>query len=285
MILHRLTFSYRHRILIEKLTIQSPFRYEAIFQNEGCFVYVSGAGIQLHSAEDKVLVKQEEAVLLKCGTYFVDFLKRSEEEVVEVFAIHLYQEVLQELYKRELPELIKQRIQGARIQKMIPDHTIAKFIESLDFYFQHPSLVNDDLLELKIKELMLLLIQSNNAASVLQLLEDLFTPSVVHIKDVVHLHLFSNLSVEELARLCNMSLSAFKRAFKKIFNDTPAQYINAERIKKAAELLKTSDLSISDIAYETGFNDPAYFARLFKHKTGFAPTDFRQQHALNQKSF
>ena len=188
------------------------------------------------------------------------------------------------MYQREFPTLINQRVKGSKIQKIFPENTISKFIENLEFYFQNPTLVNDDLLELKIKELILLLIQTKNAEPIVQLLSDLFTPKVVNIKETVNLHLFSSLSVEELAKLCNLSLSSFKREFKKIFNDTPSNFINTERLKKAVELLKVSDFTISDIAYDTGFNDPSYFARLFKDKMGMSPSTFRKKHGLNQKS-
>jgi len=116
------------------------------------------------------------------------------------------------------------------------------------------------------------------------LLSDLFTPRVVNIKETVYVHLFSSLSVEELAKLCNLSLSSFKREFKKIFNDTPSNFMNTERVKKAVELLKVSDFTISDIAYETGFNDPSYFARLFKNKMGVSPSTFQEKYRMNQKS-
>jgi len=281
MILKRQTFEHQNRILIERVTIIPPYRYEGIFQNEGCFIYIAGANSKFHSSDQIEVTKSEEAVLLKCGTYFVDWLRKSETDKVEVIAIHLYPNLLNKLYQREFPALIHQRVKGSKIQKIIPENTISKFIENLEFYFQNPTLVNDDLLELKIKELILLLIQTKNAEPILQLLSDLFTPRVVNIKETVNLYLFSSLSVEELAKLCNLSLSSFKREFKKIFNDTPSNFINTERLKKAVELLKVSDFTISDIAYETGFNDPSYFARLFKDKIGISPSTFQKKHGLN----
>ena len=277
MIKNRQVFEYQNQILIEKVTIKPPFRYEAIFQNEGCFIYVTGASSKIQSSEENFNIKNKEAVLFKCGTYFVDWLKNSENCTVEVIAVHLYPSILKKLYHQELPQLIKHQNSTTRAQKIVPDNTISKFIDNLNFYFQTPSLVNDDLLELKIKELILLLIQTNNAESVLQLLETLFTPRVVKLKDIVNKHLYSSFSIEELAKLCNLSLSSFKREFKKVFNDTPANYINSKKIKKATELLKLSDLSINDIAYEIGFNDPSYFTRIFKNKTDYSPTAFRKK--------
>ena len=101
---------------------------------------------------------------------------------------------------------------------------IAKFIESLEFYFENPALVNNDLLELKIKELILLLVQSKNVDSILELITDLYSSKTVNLKKIIDLHLYSNLSVEDLAKLSNLSVSSFKREFKKEFNDSPNNF-------------------------------------------------------------
>jgi transcriptional regulator GlxA family with amidase domain len=47
------------------------------------------------------------------------------------------------------------------------------------------------------------------------------------------------------------------------------------RLKKARELLETSNLSISESAYQVGFNDPAWFSRVFKEEFGVSPTEAR----------
>lgn len=62
----------------------------------------------------------------------------------------------------------------------VSDDPITKFIESLDFYFENPSLVNEDLLEFKIKELILLFVQTKNVESVLELVSDLYSTRMVN---------------------------------------------------------------------------------------------------------
>jgi AraC-like DNA-binding protein len=157
---------------------------------------------------------------------------------------------------------------------------ISRFIDSLDFYFSNPTLVNNDLIELKIKELILLLVQTKNITSILELVADLYSAKSVHLKNIIELHLYSNLSIEELAKLSNLSISSFKRQFKKEFNDSPNNYIITKKIEKAKELLSITDIPISEIAYEIGFNDPLYFTRLFKNKTGTSPTSYRLKKTL-----
>jgi len=275
MILARQTFEYQHKTIIEKVTFKTPFKHEGIFQNEGCFVYFKEAGAKLLSSEDNMELKNKEAVLLKCGTYFLDILKDTEKDKVEVIAVHLYPDILKKLYLKELPALIKKR-NFTKESRVIPSTgIITKFIESLEFYFENPILVNEDLLELKIKELILLLIQSKNVESIFELITDLYSAKTIDLKEVIALHLFSNLSIDELAKLSNLSLSSFKREFKKEFNDSPKNYIISKKIEKAKELLQVSEMHINEIAYEVGFNDPLYFTRLFKKRVGTSPSAYR----------
>jgi len=280
MITSRSTFDYQGQVLIEKVKILPPFRYEAIFQNTGCFIYFKEKGPKLFSSEVNVKLKGNEAVLLKCGNHFVDLLRETKDNQIEVIVFHLFPDVLKKLYTGDLPKIIEKQSRSKSSQVIVSSNVIAKFIESLEFYFQNPSLVNDDLLELKIKELILLLIQSKNIDSILELVADLYFTNTIQIREVIELHLFSNLKLEELAKLCNLSLSSFKREFKKEFDDSPTNYINNRRLDKAKELLDITDLPISEIAYETGFKDSLYFTRLFKNKIGVPPTTYRKENSI-----
>ncbi len=277
MIISRYNFKYQDKVLIEKIKILPPFRYEAIFQNSGCFVYFKEQGTKLISSEANAKLKSNEAVLLKCGSHFVDWLKETNDNQIEVIAIHLYPEVLKKLYTGDLPAIVKKQSNNKSSQVVVSSDVIAKFIDSLEFYFQNPSLVNDDLLELKIKELILLLVQSKNINSILELIAGLYSSKTVQLKEVIELHLFSNLKLEELAKLCNLSLSTFKREFKKEFEDSPTNYINDKRLERAKELLSITDLPIREIAYELGFHDSLYFTRLFKKKIGIPPSAYRSE--------
>lgn len=202
-------------------------------------------------------------------------MKGMDNKPIEVIAVHLFPDLLKKLYAKELPELIKKREYNKETQVIQSDHVVAKFIESIEFYFKNPSFVNEDLLELKIKELILLLLQTKNVNSILELVTDLYSTKTVSIRKIIDLHLTSNLTAEELATLCGLSLSSFKRAFKKEFDDTPKNYINHQRIERAKELLNISDLHINEIAYDLGFNDALYFTRLFKNKTGMSPSTYK----------
>lgn len=270
-------FKYKDFTIIEKMKVSKPLKYEAIFQNKGCFIYFKNGNTKLLSSEHNKEIRGKEAVLLKCGSNFLEILQKNNNEELETIVIHLFPELLKEIYKNEIPTAIVKRTNSKQSLKISSNDLITKFIDSLEFYFDNPALVNNDLLELKVKELLLLLIQTNYIDSVQELISDLYNTKTIKLTEVIALHTFSNLSVNDLAKLCNMSLSSFKRAFKDFFNDSPNNYINTKKINKAIELLQASELNIGEIAYEVGFNDPLYFTRLFKKRTGLSPSEFRLQ--------
>lgn len=270
-------FEYKNKILIERAFVKPPLKHERIFQNQGCFMYIKNSDVNFHSSQEKLKILSKEAILFQCDSFFVEFLSTRAEEEVEVIAIHLYPDILKQIYANELPNTIIEDSLNTKSKKIVDSQMISKFIESLDFYFDNPNLVNDDLLELKIKELVLLLIQSNNIESVLELIKNLYSSKLTNFKDIIALHTYSNLGMEDFAKLCQMSLSTFKREFKKEFDTTPLKYFTGKRIKKAESLLRNGEMTISEIAFETGYNDPQYFARTFKKNKGITPTEFRTQ--------
>lgn len=280
MITARRTFKYQGQVLIEKMTIKAPFNYEAIFQERGCFIYFKEVGPKLLSADNNIQLQGNEAVLLKCGSHFVELLNNADEDKVEVLVVHFFPEILKKLYANELREIINRQKNSNSSGVVVSSDVLSKFIESLEFYFQNPTLVNNDLLELKIKELVLLLIQSKNIDSITELIADLYSSNSTSIREVVELHLFSNLKVSQLAKLSNLSLSSFKRSFKKEYNNSPTNYINNRRVEKAKELLMFTEMSIGDIAFEIGLQDSLYFTRLFKSKTGIPPSKYRSEKLL-----
>lgn len=80
--------------------------------------------------------------------------------------------------------------------------------------------------------------------------------------------------VEDIAEEFNMSRANFYRKIRGVLNLTPNEYIRAERLKKAAQLLKEKSYKVNEICYMVGFNSPSYFSKCFQQQFGVAPKDF-----------
>ena len=89
-------------------------------------------------------------------------------------------------------------------------------------------------------------------------------------------HYTQSITLDELADCCNVSKQQLTRYFKKSFDDTPINYVIKYKIAKAKELLfKHPQLTVTEIAYELGFNDQHYFSRIFKRITGESPSHYK----------
>lgn len=82
-------------------------------------------------------------------------------------------------------------------------------------------------------------------------------------------------SVDDMAAAAAVSRSSLNRKMKSIVGVTPADFIREARVKRACALLKSTDTTVSDIAYQCGFTDPKYFSRVFRQSTGMPPSDYR----------
>jgi len=82
-------------------------------------------------------------------------------------------------------------------------------------------------------------------------------------------------TVQYVAGILNISAKYLNSMLKQLTGQTTQQHIHEKLIEKAKERLSTTDLSISEIAYELGFEHPQSFSKLFKLKTNLSPLDFR----------
>ena len=87
----------------------------------------------------------------------------------------------------------------------------------------------------------------------------------------------TQLSVEFLSRQVGMSRSSLYRKILEITGETPVEYIRSFKLEKAAMLLEKSDLTVAEVAYQTGFTTPNYFARAFKAKFNILPSEYIAQ--------
>jgi AraC-like DNA-binding protein len=84
-------------------------------------------------------------------------------------------------------------------------------------------------------------------------------------------------SVDDLARSTGTGRTNFYKKVKGLTGHSPNEYIRIIRMKKAAELLTTTNLNISEISYKVGFNSPLYFGKCFKEQFGKSPSQFQKE--------
>ncbi|WP_029596759.1 helix-turn-helix domain-containing protein [Flavobacterium sp. ACAM 123] len=225
---------------------------------------------QVHFANTSIAVNNRQSLLLKKGNwlwtelldteviYFCTLFFFSEKKLVD-FLSKYTNDV--KPYKEEVPYFVIEN-----------DDYIAAFINSLSSTTFSNHSYSDALLVLKFEEIMLYLL--NKYGNEFEYyLHSLVSKGVSPFKNIVESNVHSNLKLEEIAFLCNMSLSTFKRHFTSEYNEAPGKWLQDKRLQKAKELLQAGELKASDIYLDVGYNNLSNFSVAFKNKFGISPTE------------
>ena len=115
-----------------------------------------------------------------------------------------------------------------------------------------------------------------NASGVTLIVQGQDTDRIDAIYKYVRDHFTGTIQLEEISSEVNMTVPSFCRYFKKVTNKTFTEFVNEFRIVHACKLLSEERHSISEVCFESGFNNFSHFNRLFKEKTGKSPNAYRK---------
>ncbi|MBO4387347.1 MAG: helix-turn-helix transcriptional regulator [Treponema sp.] len=100
------------------------------------------------------------------------------------------------------------------------------------------------------------------------------------IQAYVELHCGEKISVSDLAKNANMSVSNFNRLFTKEVGLSPKNYLNGVRLNKSLNLLRRNDFSVSEIAGQCGFSSLSHFSAAFHKEYNMSPSDYREKYQV-----
>lgn len=95
------------------------------------------------------------------------------------------------------------------------------------------------------------------------------------LREVMETHFKEPLRLSDYARLCGRSLASFKRDFSKEYGESPGEWLVSNRLDYAADLLRSSDLSVTEVCFESGFGDLSNFIRAFGRHFDKTPKQFQ----------
>jgi AraC family transcriptional regulator len=96
------------------------------------------------------------------------------------------------------------------------------------------------------------------------------------IKELVHVKMEDDLSLDEMAESVGLSTAHFARMFRKSTGETPHQFVLRQRLERAKAMLRAPDARVLDVAVACGFKTQQHFAQVFRDVCGVSPTDYRQ---------
>ena len=257
----------------------------SLWWHNNFFSYAMAGEMVLKTLREEYIFKAGDCIFAKKGSI--------------VSARHLIQEDFCELRVFVPDDFIKSVFQKYKIplielgthQKndtLIPlavDDVLEIYFHSLLIYFRQFTPPPPSLLKIKFEELMVNILSNNTHRPLKCFFSELCRSAKPSIKELMEANFIKNLSLDEFARLCGRSLSAFKEEFKNIFQTTPGKWLLEKRLEYSHYLLETTDSNIDEVCFISGFENISHFIRVFKSKYGLPPGKFKIQKNLQQKHF
>lgn len=258
--------------ILEKRLTESLFDREGYISNHVIGILLSGQQQITTYEEQKIIINPGEILFIPRGLYHVTDLI-SEKGMFHSLLFYFGDELIQEflstvrvgkINKTAIPEFLK--------LGTIP--VIQQFADSLIQIYQKQGLKNKSFLDLKILELLHLINDLATEQAFTEFLFQLTLPKKRNIKTFIENNFDKPLNIEDYAYLTGRSVSTFRRDFKEQFQTTPKKWLKEKRIKKAVQLLDSTSVSVTEVAYEVGYENISYFIKEFKGLVGLTPKQY-----------
>ena len=240
------------------------------FLQQHLLYVVLGGRVTLSCGNQTFVVNKNEMILLK-KSQSVSYIKEGNNEtgLFESMLFALQDNLIKDFLTSQNVQIPPMKGEyTAKVSQM--SDTLIAYCKSLSPYFDNPSQINEGLLRLKVMELLYNVMDCSK--NIFRQILQLRNPVKTDIHRIVEQNYTSPVSLEDLAYLSGRSLSSFKRDFQQIYNTTPAKYIREKRLQKAKELLQSTAMPVSEVAYSLGFENPTHFTHVFKDYFGTAPS-------------
>lgn len=233
------------------------------------FSFLQKGKKQVHFADSSVAVNSRQSLLIKKGNcLWSELLENDGTYYCKLF---FFSERRLRAFLKKHSQLLPNEAETPSYFVIENDDFIHSYLNTLSTVVDAPTIFVENLLSVKFEELMLYLINKYGQAFE-GYLQSLISKEDSILKDVVENNMYSNLKVDEIAFLCHMSLSTFKRKFVKEYNMSPGKWLKDKRLRRAKDLIEHTGVKPSDIYLDFGYNNLSNFSAAFKNKFGKSPT-------------
>lgn len=246
-----------------------------MFLEDHMLLFVLRGRYLLEFGNHSYLVKEQEMLLIHKSTVvsYEKFGDERSDDLLDYMMFFLKDDLLNEFIKTtNLQSTFPYKVTPISVYPM--NERMTGYIESLKPILKDSEKIQEGLIKLKLLELLYGVAYT----------DEKFLYQFLHLKNierksisqVVEENIFNPVAIDDLAYLSGRSLSTFKREFKEIYNSTPLKWIRNRRLDKARELLLHTPLSITEICFSSGFENPAHFSKVFKERYGVSPSKYKQ---------
>jgi len=240
------------------------------------FSFLEEGSKQIVTGRDTVYFDKKEFALITAGRCFMSE-KVSGNDKYSCILLFFDNNLLQDFFETQkniTQDFIRRKKLNQKEILLFPNDEFTKsYIRSLRYLHNK----SEDLAKVKTTEILLYLMETHPAELCCLFAQHPNTSQEINFKNIIASHIDSSLTVSELAYLCNVSLSTFKRKFTAIYNDTPTNWIRQKRMEHAAFLLKYNKERVSDIYLRLGYENHSSFSQSFKSIFGVSPREYQLQ--------
>ena len=239
------------------------------FVDECTFTYQIAGSLILNNGS-KEYVSDEGTFLLVRRNQLLKLIKQPPENgEFKSLTIFLNQQTLKN-FSLEYGITAEQKQYDKPVLEIEANTLLKSYIHSLLTYDETNSFDNRQLVEMKLKEGILLLLHTDPELK--NVLFDFTEPHKIDLEAFMNKNYRFNVHLERFAYLTGRSLATFKRDFEKTFNTTPGRWLQQKRLQEAYYLLTEKGKTASDIYLDLGFEDLSHFSFAFKKAFGEAPS-------------
>jgi AraC-like DNA-binding protein len=259
------------------LARMGSFKGKSIMHTNAISMVISGEKI-MHFADKSVHIKDDEFHFLSAGNCLAS-MELSKQKYFQSILIFFDNSVLQDFYIKYAAIVNKVTHDGVHSPYLSfkKDAFVLNYINSLNLLFDAAGDISEEMKLLKFEELMLHLLQKY-PTEILSFQTDRSQDfDDFRIRNAVETNVQNNITVDELAFLCNTSPSTFNRRFSKIYGTSPSKWLLLRRMEIAKNLLLHYQEKPSEVYYKVGYENHSSFSQSFKQIFGQTPKDFQSQ--------
>lgn len=249
-------------------------KYQDAWSHFNYFAYIVEGRKIWHTAEGSYDLRAGDCAFVRKGA----FISEQFFETTSCFIFFFMpDEFIREAIQAKTKPVTKAAKQFDPVISVAGNAIIQAFFQSMMPYFSSNSEPDQALLELKFKELVLTLADNpsnEELRSYFFLL--LQQPRTMTLQQVMEDNFCFNLKLGEFARLSARSLSAFKRDFENIYQISPGKWLLEKRLNHALHLIANVGRTVSEAAFESGFESASHFSRAFRKRFGNSPATVKQ---------
>jgi AraC-like DNA-binding protein len=249
----------------------------SIFLSEHLLLYVLDGRYTAKHGTEKAVVEKNEMVLIRkaVAVEYAKYGAPENDHRYECVLFFLKDDLIREFIKTSGFKSEQNSEHHTAIYKLPATNKLKGFISSIKPYFEEPDNINQGLIKIKMMELLYDLAHAD--PNLMHQLLQLSSPARKEIRAIMEANYTNPVSLADLAYMAGRSLSSFKRDFQLIYKVSPAQWIRERRLTYASHLLSTTDMDVSDVCYESGFESIAHFSRTFKEFFGVNPSGLKKR--------